>query len=95
MAVLIKHVVPKVAYMWAKVAWQLGLDTPQVNIIKKKCHDDPEDCCEEMFSYWLDSGSGKQWNTLLEALKGVTRLTAVTEEIESELAKLSQTADNH
>ena len=94
MAILIKHVVPKVAHMWSNVAWQLGLDTTRVNIIKKS-HDDPEECCEEMFGYWLDSGRGKQWSTLLEALKGVTRLTAITEEIETKLAKLSQTADNH
>ena len=47
MATLVKVVVPKVAHMWSKIAWQLELDS-RVQIIKKKCHEDPEECCEEI-----------------------------------------------
>ena len=93
MSTLIQTVVPKVAHMWSNVAWQLELDTARVNIINKKCQGNPEDCCEEMFHHWLDSGEGvkpKQWDKLLEAIKRVTKLKAATEKIESELMKLSQ-----
>lgn len=98
MATLVKVVVPKIAYMWSKIAWQLELDNARVQIIKKKCHEDPEECCEEVLSYWLDASDGikpKDWDTLLNALEGITRLKGAIEEIKTELAKLSQTADNN
>jgi len=93
MSILTKTVVPKVAHLWIKVAWQLELDDARVNIIKRKCQGDPEDCCEEMFDYWLYSSDGikpKQWDKLLEALKEISKLTASTEQIETELMELSQ-----
>ena len=92
MAMLVNIVVPKIAHMWHRVAWQLDLDTARVSIIKKKCHDDPEEGCEEMFRYWLDSDDGikpKQWGTLLEALKSITKLAAASEAIENELSQNS------
>lgn len=98
MATLVKVVVPKVAHMWSKIALQLELDSTRIQIIKKKCHEDPEECCEEMLSYWLDTGDGiepKHWGTLLNALEGVIRLTGATAEIKAEVVKLLQTTDNN
>ena len=59
-------------------------------MIKEKCHNDPERCCVELLEDWLSSDGGispKLWSRLIEALKGIKSLTAVTEMIIQDLTK--------
>ena len=90
MSLLLKIVIPKVANDWDELAYHLKFAIPSVEIIKKKCFNDPKECCKEVFIRWLNSEEGispKTWKVLLDALKEITDLTAVTEEIEKELNK--------
>ena len=58
-------------------------------VIKERCHNDPEKCCVELLEDWLSSDRGvspKSWSRLIEALKGIKSLTATTEKIIQDLA---------
>ena len=88
MSTLLKIVVPKVAAYWDTIAYYLDIEIPRVDIIREKCSNNPENCCKEVFIHWLTSKEGispKTWKVLLQTLKEITELTAVTEQIEKEL----------
>ena len=88
MSTLLKIVVPKVAAYWDTIAYCLDIEIPRVDIIREKCSNNPEKCCKEVFIHWLTSKEGirpKTWKVLLQTLKEITELTAVTEQIEKEL----------
>lgn len=79
-------VIPRIAAHWKKVADELEFEVWKIQTIEKKCLKDPEDCCDELLREWLSSGLGlqpKTWSTLINALKEVHQLTAITETIES------------
>ena len=89
MTMLLTFVIPKVAAHWDAIAYRLDFGIQRVEIIKEKCFYNPEKCCKEVFICWLTSKEGispKTWGILLEVLKEITDLTAVTEQIKKELA---------
>ena len=88
MKYLMDKVIPRVAADWKQLAFMLDFDIPTVNIIKQKERDDPVSCCCEVLCEWLGTDHGlkpKNWRTLLTALKQISRLTRVSEEIEKDL----------
>ena len=83
-----KMVVQRIAAYWKKVADELEFEVWKIKTIEKKYRGDPEDCCDELLREWLSSGLGlhpKTWSTLINALKEVKQLTAITETIETNL----------
>jgi len=90
MFTLIKVVVPRIAPHWEKVAYFLKLELPRIEIIRQQHPNDPERSCLKMFEHWLNTDEGvkpKTWNGLLQTLKEIKQLKAVTEQIEQELEK--------
>ena len=81
-------VIPKIAAYWKKVADALEFEVWKIKTIEKKYRNDPEDCCDELLREWLSSGLGlqpKTWSTLINALKEVKQLTAITQAIETDI----------
>ena len=81
-------VVPKVSAQWEDIAYALDYEIPTVDRINKKHNADPTLCCKELFKDWLVTNNGvkpKIWKTLLDKLKELKQLNAVTEEITKEL----------
>ena len=81
-------VIPKIAAYWKKVADALEFEVWKIKTIEKKYRNDPEECCDELLREWLSSGLGlqpKTWSTLINALKEVKQLAAITETIESSI----------
>ena len=72
------------------MAIYLGYKVEYKQLIKERCHHDPEICCLELLEDWLSSDRGvspKSWSRLIEALKEIKSLTAATEKIVQDLAK--------
>ena len=85
---LVNIVLPKIAADWKIVAINLEFDYATIQIIRQRGRDDPESCCLEMLTEWVnkDCGMGpKTWNTLLCTLKEISKLTNVCNEIEKKL----------
>ena len=90
MRLLHEVVIPRIAADWSIVADYLEYEIEYKRIIKKKCHDDPVECCVELLEDWLSSNRGvspKSWSRLIEALRGIRSLTATTEKIINDLEK--------
>ena len=87
-----KIVVPKIQAEWEDVAYALRYKIPTVKAIKAKYNDDPKKCCKELLTDWLSTDNGvgpKTWSTLLDKLKEVEDLAAVTNEVMDEVKKLT------
>ena len=84
---LIKIVVPKVMAQWKYLAFCMTYKIEEVNAFRKDSQDVKE-CCEKLFENWLTTGHNpvpKTYKTLLNHIKEVDTLTAVSVEIEKEL----------
>ena len=84
-------VIPKIAAYWKKVADALEFEVWKIKTIEKKYRNDPEECCDELLREWLSSGLGlqpKTWSTLINALKEVTQLAAITKTIETDISTI-------
>ena len=87
MADINKIVIPRIQADWERVAFALCYSIPKVKAIKEN-NQNLNNCCLELFVDWLstDHGAGpKTWSTLIEKLKEIEDLTAVTNEIIDEL----------
>jgi len=85
-------VIPRIAVYWKKVADALEFEVWRIKIIEKKYKSDPEECCDELLREWLSSGLGlhpKTWYILINALKEVKQLTAVTKNIEMNIKAIT------
>ena len=72
------------------VAIYLGYEVEYKQLIKERCHHDPERCCLDLLEDWLSSDRGvspKSWSKLIEALKEIKSLTATTGKIIEDLEK--------
>ena len=60
MRLLHEIVVPRIAADWSIVADYLEYEVEykQLQVIKAKCHNDPERCCVELLEDWLSSDVG-------------------------------------
>ena len=80
--------VPKVAAHWENIAYALDYEISAVDQISSKHNENPTKCCRELFKDWLVTSNGvkpKIWQTLLDKLKELQDLDAVTEETIKEL----------
>jgi len=85
-------VIPRIAAYWKKVADTLEFEVWKIKNIEKKYKSDPEECCDELLREWLSSGLGlhpKTRSILINALKEVKQLTAVTETIEMNIKTIT------
>ena len=83
---LLTIVVPRIAIEWKNFAHALNFWVNQVQLIRKKCRDDLEECCYNVLEDWINSNEGmtpKNWSTLfyvLEDLKEFPR-TVIYDEV--------------
>ena len=88
-------VVPKVSTKWEDIAYQLHYEIPIVDEINTKHKEDPKRCCKELFKDWLTTSNGvepKIWQTLLDKLKKMKDLYAITKDITEELIQMDPEA---
>ena len=88
MKILNRIVVPRINAQWEDVAYALEYQIYKVDSIKSKHNNEPTKCCKELLKDWIitDNGIGpKIWLTLLDELRNIGDLAAVTEEIMEEL----------
>ena len=81
-------VVPRIAAKWEVVAIYLEYEVEYKELIKEKCHHDPERCCLQLLEDWLSSKRGvspKSWSKLIEVLGEIKGLEAATEKIIQDL----------
>ena len=91
MRFITKYIIPKIAVWWKDVANFLGYEIKTIELIEEKHPRDCERCCDTLFRDWLSTNHGmgpKTWATLLESLKEIEQLAAVTEDIEAQLKLL-------
>ena len=89
-----KIVVSEVAAEWEDIAYALQYKIPTIKLIRSK-HEDPRKCCKELFEDWLTTDNGakpKIWQTLLNKLKEIKELHAVTESITEKLIQMDSPA---
>ena len=83
-----KHVIPKIAADWRKVAEFLELDSSTLEHVKERCGSDPTRCCEEVFREWLKVDkelTPKTWSMLITTLKEIDQQRSVAEQISQDL----------
>lgn len=89
MRLLHKIVVPRIAAKWDVVAIYLMYEVEHIQLIKERCHHDPERCCLELLKDWLCSDRGvtpKSWSKLIEVLREIKGLKVATAKIVEDLA---------
>ena len=67
------NIIDQVAPYWPDFALKLDFDPcgGTIQIIEKKCHHDPKDCCREVMQLWLEGKGSRQpatWKLLVEIL---------------------------
>jgi len=90
MRLLHEVVIPKIAADWSLVADYLEYEVEYKKVIRKKCRDDPIECCVELLEDWISSDNGvspKSWSKLIEILRQIKSLASTTEHIIQDLAK--------
>ena len=56
----------------------------KLTTIRKNNPQDSEECCTQMFQYWLNTAKDASWNTLVDAVKSL-ELIVFAEELEKVL----------
>ena len=79
-------VLSSVAANWRPLADLLGFDPSITSAIDGKHKGEPELCCRELFTRWLEgeTGSAPSWDDLLEALDDL-RLKVLADDLRSKL----------
>lgn len=83
------NIIDKIAPYWSDFALKLDFDPcgGTIQIIEKKCHYDPKDCCREMMQRWLEGKGSRQpatWKLLVEILHECD-LNALAGQVQSQL----------
>ena len=84
---LINIVIPRVKTHWKQLAYCMRYDS-EVGSFNKDGKEHLHECCEMLFSNWLNTGHGptpKSYQTLLEHIKKINDLTKASQEIETKL----------
>ena len=91
MRVLHDIVIPRIAFMWSTVADYLDYEISFKKGIEEQGFHDPFKCCAKLLEDWLSTGRGvspKSWSKLIETLKQIRGLEAVTENIVCDLQQV-------
>ena len=86
---LTEFVIPKIKDNWENLAYCMRYTIGEVEAIKKESHDFKE-CCIKLFKDWLTTSHGpipKTYQTLLQHIRKIDDLTAVSTEIKRKLIK--------
>ena len=78
---------PRIMDKWERLAYSMRYKPGEVEALKKDSHDAKE-CCIKLFTNWLTTSHGptpKTYQTLLNHIKQVKDLAAVSKAIENEL----------
>ena len=65
---LYKHVTPYYAARWEDIGICLGIELPQLEIIKKNNPNDVSDCCKDLWKKWLSANPDATWEKLFTAI---------------------------
>ena len=71
---LYQHITPQYAADWKVIGTLLGLTSATLNIIEHDNHYKARQCCNAMFSKWLEVDTTASWRKLFTVLE----LTAVS-----------------
>ena len=88
MRLLLKFVIPRIAFIWKTVADFLDYEINTIKMIAEKHRDVCEKCCDGLFRDWLSTNHGaapKTWNTLMARLKEIDELATAISDIEKDL----------
>ena len=80
-----KHIIPRISADWETVAAYLEYSIADKRLINKTHRGLPRECCTELLEDWVSSDKGvkpKTWKKLIEVLKEISSLVAVTKQIE-------------
>lgn len=67
-----EEAISKTSSRWIQTALLMNYELSELKDIKKKCGDDPEKCCTELFKRWLQKQpAGREWDNLLPILEEV------------------------
>ena len=63
----------KIAPHWRDLGLQLLQEeyTDKLDVIQANHHNKVEDCCDEMFQYWLKVDTEANWKKLIDALEHI------------------------
>ena len=84
---LIQIVIPKIRAEWEDLAYCMRYKPGDVEAFRTDSHG-PEECCKKLFKNWLTTSHGpvpKTYQTLLNHVRKVDKLAAVSETIKKEL----------
>ena len=70
---LSEFVTPEHASDWKTIGCLLQLSSGTIGIIEHDCHHKAVECCNEMFTKWLDIDSKATWKRIKEVLDTVSR----------------------
>ena len=82
-------VVPRVAAYWDEVSDYLEYEPEYQHLIRKKCHNDPWECCLELLKDWFSSNRGilpKSLPKLVDVLRDIPGHATTAEKIAKDLA---------
>ena len=82
MHLLNKIVIPRIKSKWDDVAYSMGKSFHYVEGIQKESRHNLKQCCQKLFSDWLETSHHPTWGLLLKHIKDVDDLSAAAEEIE-------------
>ena len=71
----------KIAPHWRDLGIQLLQEkyTHKLDVIQANHRNKVEDCCDEMFQYWLEVDTDANWNKLIDALEHIHQNTTAAE----------------
>jgi hypothetical protein len=73
-------IIDKVSSKWTDIGLRVGLNWNQLNGYRKKRLGEEEDCCRDVFSYWIDDYGTSQypltWDGLFDLLIAVKHRAA-------------------
>jgi len=65
---LIENVTPEYASVWKTIGILLDLSPGTINIIECDCHHKAVDCCNAVFTKWLEVDNSAKWRKVKEVL---------------------------
>ena len=71
-----EHVSPAYGANWKSIGLHLGIQSGSLQIIEHDNHHKALNCCNAMFTEWLDVDGSASWGKLKKALRSIIATTA-------------------
>ena len=79
-----RHIRDEAACRWKDLGIELVIPTHQLDIILMNNPHNMQECCTQMFSYWLQTDTEASWSKLLNALRN-TAQNSLANKIKTEI----------